>query len=78
MAPVFSPQTNRFSPCSIGNVCGALGRRIVRSDCLVRNGRPEIPINSGSHSRADPHRALIGVLAIWLGSSVLYFAVSGM
>lgn len=76
MTPVFTQHTNRFSPCSIGNVCGALGRGIVRSDCLVYSGGPGIPFNRGSHSRADPRRSLVGGLAIWLGGSILYLAVS--
>lgn len=78
MTPVFTQRANRFSPCSIGNVCGALGRRIVGSDCLVDSGRSGIPVNGGSHSRADPRSSLINGLAIWLGSSILYFAVSGI
>ncbi|CAA9960203.1 hypothetical protein CFE70_003648 [Pyrenophora teres f. teres 0-1] len=37
MNPSTSPGISRFSPCSIGNICSALGRNSVKSQCLTNN-----------------------------------------
>lgn len=37
MNPYSSPGINTFSPCSIGNICSALGRNSVQSSCLTDN-----------------------------------------
>lgn len=37
MNPSTGRQINDFSPCSVGNVCSALFRNAVRSDCLANN-----------------------------------------
>ena len=37
MNPSTSNGITRFSPCSIGNVCSALGRNSVKSTCLTNN-----------------------------------------
>lgn len=37
MNPASMPGVNKFSPCSIGNICSALGRNSVKSTCLVAN-----------------------------------------
>lgn len=37
MNPSTADGIDRFSPCSIGNVCSALGRNSVKSSCLTNN-----------------------------------------
>jgi len=37
MNPYSSPSISKFSPCSIGNICSALGRNSVQSTCLTDN-----------------------------------------
>lgn len=37
MNPYSSPGISTFSPCSIGNICSALGRNSVQSSCLTDN-----------------------------------------
>ncbi|KAI1388910.1 zinc metalloprotease mde10 [Hypoxylon trugodes] len=37
MNPSTSPGITRFSPCTIGNICSAMGRNSVRSTCLTNN-----------------------------------------
>ncbi|KIW44634.1 uncharacterized protein PV06_03089 [Exophiala oligosperma] len=37
MNPYSSPDITKFSPCSIGNICSALGRNSVQSGCLTDN-----------------------------------------
>ena len=37
MNPFSSPGITRFSPCSVGNICSALGRKSVQSNCLSDN-----------------------------------------
>ncbi len=37
MNPTTMESTDNFSPCSIGNICSALGRRSVNSTCLTTN-----------------------------------------
>ena len=37
MNPSSSSRLTEFSPCSIGNICSALGRNTVRSSCLSAN-----------------------------------------
>lgn len=37
MNPSTSPDVTKFSPCSIGNICSALGRHSVKSGCLTDN-----------------------------------------
>ncbi|CAN9426650.1 unnamed protein product [Alternaria alternata] len=37
MNPSTSPGISRFSACSIGNICSALGRNSVKSQCLTNN-----------------------------------------
>ena len=37
MNPYSAPGISRFSPCSIGNICSALGRNSVQSSCLTDN-----------------------------------------
>jgi len=37
MNPYSSPGVSGFSPCSIGNICSALGRNSVQSNCLTQN-----------------------------------------
>lgn len=37
MNPFSRPGITKFSPCSIGNVCSALGRNSVQSNCLTDN-----------------------------------------
>lgn len=37
MNPASTPGVTKFSPCSIGNICSALGRSSVKSTCLVAN-----------------------------------------
>ena len=37
MNPYSSPGVTSFSPCSIGNICSALGRNSVQSNCLTDN-----------------------------------------
>ncbi|EXJ95410.1 hypothetical protein A1O1_00531 [Capronia coronata CBS 617.96] len=37
MNPYSSSDITRFSPCSIGNICSALGRNSVQSTCLTDN-----------------------------------------
>ncbi|KAF2689514.1 ADAM 8 precursor [Lentithecium fluviatile CBS 122367] len=37
MNPSTAENINRFSPCSIGNICSALGRNSVKSTCLTNN-----------------------------------------
>ncbi|CAI6252199.1 unnamed protein product [Periconia digitata] len=37
MNPSTADGIDRFSPCSIGNVCSALGRNSVKSNCLTNN-----------------------------------------
>ena len=37
MNPFSAPGISRFSPCSIGNICSALGRNSVQSSCLTDN-----------------------------------------
>lgn len=37
MNPSTSKNIERFSPCSIGNICSALGRNSVKSECLSNN-----------------------------------------
>ena len=37
MNPFSSPGITQFSPCSVGNICSALGRNSVQSNCLSPN-----------------------------------------
>ncbi|KAI1447366.1 zinc metalloprotease mde10 [Annulohypoxylon stygium] len=37
MNPSTSPGITQFSPCTIGNICSAMGRNSVRSTCLSNN-----------------------------------------
>ncbi|KAI2471738.1 zinc metalloprotease mde10 [Annulohypoxylon bovei var. microspora] len=37
MNPSTSPGITQFSPCTIGNICSAMGRNSVRSTCLTNN-----------------------------------------
>jgi hypothetical protein len=37
MNPSTAENINKFSPCSIGNICSALGRNSVKSTCLTQN-----------------------------------------
>lgn len=37
MNPYSQPGISKFSPCSIGNICSALGRNSVQSTCLTDN-----------------------------------------
>ncbi|KAI0124484.1 zinc metalloprotease mde10 [Hypoxylon sp. NC0597] len=37
MNPSTSPGITQFSPCTIGNICSAIGRNSVRSSCLTNN-----------------------------------------
>jgi len=37
MNPFSAPGISKFSPCSIGNICSALGRNSVQSTCLTDN-----------------------------------------
>lgn len=37
MNPYSAPGISKFSPCSIGNICSALGRNSVQSNCLTDN-----------------------------------------
>ena len=37
MNPFSSPGITQFSPCSVGNICSALGRNSVQSNCLSDN-----------------------------------------
>jgi hypothetical protein len=37
MNPASMPGVTKFSPCSIGNICSALGRNSVKSTCFVAN-----------------------------------------
>lgn len=37
MNPYSAPGISKFSPCSIGNICSALGRNSVQSACLTDN-----------------------------------------
>ncbi|KAK6955092.1 hypothetical protein Daesc_002722 [Daldinia eschscholtzii] len=37
MNPSTSDSATQFSPCTIGNICSALGRNSVRSSCLTNN-----------------------------------------
>lgn len=37
MDPSSSPGVGQFSPCTVGNICSALGRNSVKSDCLSDN-----------------------------------------
>ncbi|PVI07124.1 zincin, partial [Periconia macrospinosa] len=37
MNPSTAEGIDRFSPCSIGNICSALGRNSVKSNCLTNN-----------------------------------------
>lgn len=37
MNPSSSPGVGQFSPCTVGNICNALGRNSVKSDCLSDN-----------------------------------------
>ncbi|KAI0885340.1 zinc metalloprotease mde10 [Annulohypoxylon maeteangense] len=37
MNPSTSPVITQFSPCTIGNICSAMGRNSVRSTCLSNN-----------------------------------------
>lgn len=37
MSPALARSLTEFSPCTIGNICSALGRDSVRSSCLVDN-----------------------------------------
>lgn len=37
MNPYSTPGVSKFSPCSIGNICSALGRNSVQSTCLTDN-----------------------------------------
>merc|ERR1712000_727268 len=37
MNPYSSPGITTFSPCSVGNICSALGRNSVQSSCLTDN-----------------------------------------
>ncbi|KAI5800023.1 Metallo-peptidase family M12-domain-containing protein [Geopyxis carbonaria] len=37
MNPTTTDKTNKFSPCTIGNICSAFGRRSVDTSCLTSN-----------------------------------------
>jgi Metallo-peptidase family M12/Disintegrin len=37
MNPSSSPNVAKFSPCTVGNICSALGRNSVKSECLSDN-----------------------------------------
>ncbi|KAI2794943.1 Disintegrin and metalloproteinase domain-containing protein B [Penicillium oxalicum] len=37
MNPYADPKMNTFSPCTIGNICSALGRNSIKSSCLSDN-----------------------------------------
>lgn len=37
MNPYSTPGVDTFSPCTVGNICSALGRNSVKSTCLVDN-----------------------------------------
>ncbi|KAJ9608645.1 hypothetical protein H2200_006416 [Cladophialophora chaetospira] len=37
MNPYSAPDISKFSPCSVGNICSALGRNSVQSQCLTDN-----------------------------------------
>jgi hypothetical protein len=37
MNPATSPAIQKFSPCSIGNICSAIGRNSVKTSCLISN-----------------------------------------
>lgn len=37
MNPSTSPDVNKFSPCTVGNVCSAIGRNSVKTECLSDN-----------------------------------------
>ncbi|KAG9233905.1 ADAM family of metalloprotease-like protein ADM-B [Amylocarpus encephaloides] len=37
MNPSTGPNISKFSPCTIGNVCSAMGRNSVRTNCLTAN-----------------------------------------
>lgn len=37
MSPISRSSLTEFSPCTVGNICSALGRNSVRSSCLVNN-----------------------------------------
>jgi hypothetical protein len=37
MSPASRPGIDGFSPCSIGNICTAIGRQAVNTSCLVRS-----------------------------------------
>ncbi|KAK5944531.1 hypothetical protein PMZ80_003813 [Knufia obscura] len=37
MNPYSAPGISKFSPCSVGNICSALGRNSVQSTCLTNN-----------------------------------------
>lgn len=41
MNPSTSAGDNQFSPCSVGNICSALGRNSVKSTCLTNNRNVE-------------------------------------
>lgn len=46
MAPSTGSNIQAFSPCSIGNICSAIGRNSVKSSCLVANR--DVSIITGS------------------------------
>lgn len=78
MSPVLNRPTTQFSPCSIGNVCQALGQKTVQSSCLVDRDGPGTPNCGGHHLGADKYSPLIVQLAIWLGILLLYLVMSGV
>lgn len=46
MNPFTAPGVTNFSPCSIGNICTAIGRNSVKTGCLTSN--KNVPTISGS------------------------------
>ncbi|KFY30966.1 hypothetical protein V493_01493, partial [Pseudogymnoascus sp. VKM F-4281 (FW-2241)] len=46
MNPSTGPDITNFSPCSIGNICGAIGGQSVKSHCLTSNRN--VPTITGS------------------------------